>query len=168
MMSLRKTILIRICLSMIVGILVASVVTEVGFHLQGNTISRPPQTVILVIPKGTSAIVAQGENVIPSDMTFVVGDTLLVRNEDSVTHTLGPMFVQAGSSTSIKLDQAKDLVYTCSFETRKIFGINVQEALTLSTRIQGFLLAGLPMGLLLAVYSLVAWPLKSKNNSPEE
>lgn len=164
-MSLRKTILIRISLSMVVGILVASVVTEVGFHLQGNTISRPPKTVTLVIPKGTSAKVAQGENVIPSDMIFVVGDTLLVRNEDSVTHNLGPMVVLAGSSTSLKLDQAKNLVYTCSFETQKVFGIDVHEALTLSTRIQGFLLAGIPMGLLLAVYSLVAWPLKPKDNS---
>jgi hypothetical protein len=166
MMTLRKSILIRILLSMVVGILVASVVTEVGFHLQGNTISRPPKTVTLVIPNGTSAKVAQGENVIPSDMIFVVGDTLLVRNEDSVTHTLGPMIVPAGSSTSLMLDQAKNLVYTCSFETQKIFGIDVHEALTLSTRIQGFLLAGIPMGLLLALYSLVAWPLKSKNNSP--
>ena len=166
MMTLRKTILIRIFLSMMVGILVASVVTEVGFHLQGNTISRPPKTVTLVIPKGTSAKVAHGENVIPSDMTFVVGDTLLVRNEDSVTHTLGPIFVLAGSSTRLKLDQAKNQVYTCSFETTKFFGIEVHEALTLSTRIQGFLLAGIPMGLLLAAYSLVAWPLKSKNNSP--
>ena len=159
-MTLRKIILIRIVLSMLVGILIASVVTEVGFHLQGKTFSRPPKTVTLVIPEGTTAKLAQGENVIPSDMTFVVGDTLLVRNEDSVTHTLGPLVILAGSSASLRLDQAKNLVYTCSFETTKIFGIDVHEALTLSTRIQGFLLAGIPMGFLLAAYSLVAWPLK--------
>jgi hypothetical protein len=167
MMTLRKTIIIRIFLSMLAGILVASVVTEMGFRLQGNTISRPPRTVILVIPKGTSAKVVQGESVIPSDMTFVVGDTLLVRNEDNVTHTLGPMIVLAGSSASLKLEQAQNLVYTCSFEPQKVFGLDIHEALTLSTRIQGFLLAGIPMGLLLAVYSLVAWPLKSKNKGPE-
>lgn len=162
MTALRKTIFIRVSLAMVVGILIGSVVTEVGFHLQGKTNSRSPHTVTLVIPNGTSAKVAQGENIIPSNMVFVVGDTLLVRNEDSVTHNLGPLFVPAGSSTSLKLDQAKNLVYTCSFETTKIFGINVYDALTLGTRIQGYLLAGIPMGFLLSVYSLVAWPLKPK------
>jgi hypothetical protein len=34
--------------------------------------------------------------------------------------------------------------------------------LTIRTRIQGILLAGIPMGFLLALYSLVAWPLEPK------
>jgi hypothetical protein len=168
MTTFRKAILIRVVLSILVGILVSSVVTEVGFRLEGNTISRAPKTVILVIPNGTSEKVAQGENIIPSDMAFMIGDTLLVRNEDSVTHTLGPMVVLAGSSASLKLDEAKNLVLTCSFETHKVFGIDVHEGLTLGTRIEGFLLAGIPMGVLLAAYSLVLWPIKSKNNTPKE
>ena len=150
------------------GILIASVITELGFRVQGNTISRAPKTVILVIPKGTSEKVSQGENLIPSDYNFMLGDTLQVRNEDGVTHTLGPLVIPAGSSASLRLDQAKNLVYTCSFETTQVFGINVHDALTLGTRIEGFLLAGIPLGAILTVYSLVAWPIKVKEKNQEE
>lgn len=162
MKTLRKAIFLRIALTMGVGFLIGAVITEVGFHLQGRTISRAPQTVVLVIPKGTSAQIAQGENVLPKNINFMVGDTLLVRNEDSVTHSLGPMVVPAGASASLRLDQAKNLVYTCSFQTQKVFGINVHDSLTLGTRIQGWILAGIPLGIILTIYSLVALPLKPK------
>jgi hypothetical protein len=83
-----------------------------------------------------------------------------VSNQDTVAHTFGPLYVPAGSSASLTLDQAENLSYTCSFQPTQAFGLDVHEPLTLSTRLQGILLAGLPMGILLAVYSLVAWPLK--------
>ena len=167
-MALRKAVLIRISLSMLVGLLIAAAVTEVGFRLEGNTISRSPKTMILVIPKGTSQNVSQGKDIVPIDsINFMVGDTLQVRNQDTVTHSLGPLLIPAGTSASLKLNEAKNLVYTCSFETHQVFGIKVNSALTLSTRIQGFLLAGIPLGLLLMVYSLVVWPIKPKNISPQ-
>ena len=37
-------------------------------------------------------------------MSFVVGDTLVVKNEDSVEHQLGPLWIPAGSSASMPLN----------------------------------------------------------------
>jgi hypothetical protein len=167
-MALRKAVLIRIALSLVAGLLIAAVVTEVGFRLEGNTISRPPKTMILVIPKGTSENVARGMDLLPiKNINFMVGDTLQVRNQDTVTHSLGPLVIPAGTTASIRLDQAKNMVYLCSFETTQVFGLNVHDALTLGTRIEGFLLAGIPLGLLMMVYSLVVWPIKPKDASPQ-
>jgi hypothetical protein len=159
---LRKTILTRILIGMGLGILVAGIVSELSFRLIGDRTSRAPREVVFVIPAGVSKKVALGESVLPKEQNFVVGDTLVVRNEDAVAHTLGPLFIPAGSSASLKLDQIENLSYTCSFQPSKVFGLTVSEALTIRTRIQGILLAGIPMGFLLALYSLVAWPLEPK------
>jgi hypothetical protein len=159
---LRKIVLTRITFGMILGIIIAGVVSEVSFRLIGDRTSRAAQVVELVIPAGASEKVALGQSVLPNEQNFVVGDTLVVKNEDTIGHVLGPMFIPAGSSASLKLDQAENLSYTCSFQPTKVFGLTVHEALTISTRVQGILLSGIPMGFLLALYSLVAWPLEPK------
>jgi hypothetical protein len=162
---LRKVVLTRILVGMGLGILIAGIVTELSFRLLGDRTSRAPQVVEFVIPAGTNEKVALGESLLPKEQNFVVGDTLVVRNKDTVAHTLGPLFIPAGSSASIKLDQPENLSYTCSFQPSKVFGLTVREALTIRTRIQGILLAGIPMGFLLALYSLVAWPLEAKKQA---
>ncbi len=154
-----KTIVIRVAVSLIIGVAAAALVSELGFYLQDTT-SRPPKTVEIVIPDGAREMALRREAVLPDSMEFVVGDVILVRNQDTVAHTFGPLYIPAGSSASLKLEQAANLSYTCSFQPTQAFGLDVHEALTFSTRLQGILLAGLPMGVLLAVYSLVAWPLK--------
>jgi hypothetical protein len=162
---LRKIVLTRVIIGMILGILIAGTVSELSFHFIGDKTSRAPQVVELVIPIGTGEKVALGESVIPKEQDFVVGDTLVVKNEDSVAHNLGPVFIPAGTSASLKLDLPENLSYTCSFQPTKVFGLNVREALTISTRIEGILLSGIPMGFLLALYSLVAWPLEPKKQA---
>jgi hypothetical protein len=162
---MRKIVLARIVISLLVGIAIAGIVSELSYYFIGDTTSRAPQMVKLVIPAGTSAKVALGESVLPKEQNFVVGDTLVVINEDTVAHVLGPVFIPAGSSASLKLAQSEILSYTCSFQPTKIFGLNVHEALTLGTRVEGILISGLPMGFLLAVYSLVAWPLAPKRQA---
>jgi hypothetical protein len=159
----RKTILIRISIGMILGIIVAGIVSELSFRFLSDRTSRSPKVVEYVIPAGTGEKVALGESVLPKEETFVIGDTLTVRNEDDVAHTLGPLFIPANSSASLKLDRPENLSYACSFQPSKVFGVTVYEALTIQTRLQGILLAGIPMGFLLALYSLVAWPLEPKN-----
>ena len=162
---MRTIVLYRILISILVGIVIAGAVSELSYHLIGDKTSRPPQVVELVIPPGTSAKVALGESVLPPEQNFVAGDTLVVKNEDSVAHVLGPVFIPAGSSASLKLAQPENLSYTCSFQPTKVFGLNVREALTINTRILGVLVSGLPMGFLLALYSLVAWPLAPKRQA---
>lgn len=156
---MRKAVALRVAVSLFIGVLAAGLVSEVGFYMQDTT-SRPPKTIELVIPLGAREMALRRESVLPESMEFVVGDVIMVSNEDTVAHTFGPLYVPAGSSASLTLDQAENLSYACSFQPTQAFGLDVREPLTLSTRLQGILLAGIPMGVLLAVYSLVAWPLK--------
>ncbi len=116
----------------------------------------------LTIPAGTAEKVARGETdpTLPGTMLFVVGDTLVVKNLDSVVHQLGPLFIPSGTAASMKLDSEQDYSYTCSFQPSKYIGLNVRPALTTGTRIVGVLEAGLPMGMLIALYSIFAMPVK--------
>jgi hypothetical protein len=149
------------------GIILAAIFSEVTFRLQGNTTTREAQTIELVIPAGTSQKVAGGQSVLPASQIFVTGDTLVVKNEDTVTQTLGPLVIPPGSFASMKLDQAGNMSYTCSFQPTSFYGIEVQQALTFGMRLQASLLAGIPLGVLMGVYSLVAKPLKPKSQSTQ-
>ena len=115
-MNLKKAVFIRILGSMLAGLLIAGLISEVAFRSMGNTSSRPPKKVELVIPAGTAEKVSTGQSVLTKGMVFVVGDTLVLINQDSVTHTLGPLFVPPGSSASLKLDKPENFTYSCSFE----------------------------------------------------
>jgi hypothetical protein len=155
-----KALLVRGLIALAVGFLIGGLFSEIAFRLQGNTTSRPPRTVELVIPSGTSEKVAAWVSTIPSDMVIVVGDTLLVRNQDAVTHTLGPLVIPPDSSAKLTLNQIGNLAFTCSFEPTKYFGLTIQEALTPGVRIEGVIIAGVPFGAVLGLYSLILWPLK--------
>jgi hypothetical protein len=58
---------------------------------------RQPQTVEIVVPAGTQQRLDAGERVevMPAVLEMRVGDTLLIRNEDSVDQAVGPYFVAA-------------------------------------------------------------------------
>ena len=86
-------------------------------------------------------------------------------NLDSITHNLGPLIIPAGSSASMKLEQSGNLDYTCSFQPSQYYGLDIQPALTISTRLQASLVAGIPLGILLGVYSLVLIPLKPEKET---
>jgi hypothetical protein len=165
-MNFWKAAIVRVLLFMLVGVAAAAIISEVAYHLLGEPGLRDPQTIVLVIPEGTAAKVAQGQSVIPAGQAFVVGDVLQVKNEDSVTQTLGPLVIPPGSSASMKLDQIGNLNYTCSFQPTQYYGIEVQQALTIGMRIQASLLAGLPLGMILGIYSLVVKPPKPKIKAP--
>jgi hypothetical protein len=161
----RTQIIKRIVYSMLVGLLLGAVISEVPFlFLQENT--RPPEEITLVIPQGTAEQVARGEQppTIPENMVFVVGDTLIVRNEDSVDHKLGPLWIPRNSSAQLSLDEKESFAYECSFQPDRYFGLDVQEALTLGTRLYGIVYAGLPLGVLIALYTLVM-PARKKENA---
>lgn len=162
----RNQIIKRIVYSLLVGLLLGAVISEVPFlFLQEN--ARPPQLVELVIPRGTAEQVARGEQPpsIPENMVFVVGDTLVVKNEDSVDHKLGPLWIPKNSSAQLSLNEQESFAYECSFQPGNYFGLDVQESLTIGTRIYGIVYAGLPLGVLIALYSLVM-PSRKKENAP--
>ena len=150
-----KAVLIRrILISLAAGILFGAVISEAAFLLLGLT-SRPPTQIEIVIPEGTADLVANGEQPpgLPKDLTFVVGDVLVVRNEDRIDHQLGPLWIPAGASGRLELRQPENLAYECSFQPGRYLGLDINEPLTLGTRLFGVLYAGLPLGILIAVYA---------------
>src|SRR5262245_30282302 len=109
----RRVIIKRIWWSLLAGILLGALITEASYFLLKTPQERPPQTVELVIPAGTAEHVAQGHESpsIPSDMVFMAGDTLVVRNEDTTSHQLGPLFIPAGASASLYLGIVSSYTY---------------------------------------------------------
>ena len=155
----RTFVIKRILLSVVFGLLIGVTVSEVPFLFLRET-ARPPREIVLTIPSGTAEQIARGEQPpsIPENMTFVVGDRLVVTNEDVVDHKLGPLWIPANSSAQLSLDQEENLAYECSFQPGKYFGLDVREPLTPRTRIFGIIYVALPMAILFALYSLVVTP----------
>lgn len=153
---MKSSTIKRIVISMLLGVLVAAITTEVAYQVLKRE-NREPRPIELVIPAGTAEGIANGEvpPSIPEDMNFVVGDTLVVVNQDDVDHQLGPLWIPAGTSASLNLDTEQNYILECSFQPTKAFGIDVLQPVTLGTRITGILFAGFPLGALFAVYSIL-------------
>jgi hypothetical protein len=56
------------------------------------------------------------------------------------------------------------LAFECSFQPGNYFGLDVREPLTADTRLYGILFAGLPMAVLIALYSFII-PVKKIENA---
>ncbi len=146
----------RILLSLLIGLAVGLALSEITFLFLKET-ARPPQEIVLTIPAGAAESVARGEQPpsLPENMVFVVGDVLNVKNEDSVDHQLGPLWIPAGASAQLQLSNEENLAYECSFQSSKYLGLDVREPVTLGTRAYGIFYAGLPLGVLIALYSVI-------------
>jgi hypothetical protein len=162
----RSFLIKRLLISGFFGLLIGIMVSEVPFLFLRET-ARPPREILLTIPAGTAEQVARGEQPpsIPENMTFVVGDRLVVNNEDAVDHKLGPLWIPANSSAQLSLDQEQNLAFECSFQPGNYFGLDVRQPLTPRTRLFGIFYVALPMMILIALYSLVITP-KKKENAP--
>ena len=160
----RSFLIKRLIISVLLGLLIGVMVSEVPFLFLRET-ARPPRDVVLTIPAGTADQIARGEQPpsIPENMTFVVGDRLVVNNEDAVDHKLGPLWIPASSSAQLSLDQEENLAFECSFQPGNYFGLDVRQPLTPRTRLFGIFYVALPMMILIALYSLVITP-KNKEN----
>ena len=152
--------------SVLVGFLIGAAVSEIPFLFLQET-ARPPQEILLTIPVGAADQVARGEQPpsIPESMSFVVGDILVVVNEDSVDHKLGPLWIPANSSARLPLEREESLAFECTFQSDNYLGLDVHQPLTLSTRLYGIWYVGLPMAIMIALYSFVV-PVKKKENAP--
>lgn len=162
---MRNQVVKRILISLVIGMILGVAISEVPFIFLQET-ARAPKEITLVIPNGTAELVARGEQppTIPDNMSFVVGDTLIVKNEDVTDHKLGPLWIPANSSAQLSLDLQQSFAFECSFQPGKYLGLEVNEPLTTATRVFGMLYVGTPLGILLALYSLVM-PQKKKENA---
>lgn len=159
---IKSILLRRVMIAIVIGLILGALITEIPFFFLQET-ARAPREVLLTIPNGTAEQVARGQQPpsIPSSLKFVVGDILVVKNEDSVDHKLGPLWIPANSSARLPLNEKENIAFECSFQPGNMLGLDVYEPLTLSTRILGILSTGLPMAVLFALYSLVM-PVKKK------
>ena len=156
----------RIVIAVILGVVLAGITSEVAYQVLKRE-NREAQRVELIIPAGTAANIAKGETPpgIPEDMTFVVGDTFVVVNQDNVDHQLGPLWIPPGTSASLQLDTEENYILECSFQSTKVFGLDVRQSVTFGTRLTGILFAGFPLGALFAVYSILLTPDKKKEKA---
>lgn len=163
-MYAKDFVIKRLLVSAVLGLLVGILVSEVPFLFLQET-ARAPREIIMTIPAGTSEQIARGEQPpsIPQNMTFVVGDVFVVKNEDSVDHKLGPFWIPANSSAQLSLDQEESLAYECSFQPGNYFGLDVREPLTLGTRLYGIFFVAIPMSIMIALYSFVIGPKKNEH-----
>ena len=143
---ISRSSLRRALFAALIGLALGALIAEIPFMFLRET-ARPPMDVILTIPEGTSAQVRRGEQPpsIPATMKFVVGDTLVVKNEDSVDHKLGPLWIPANASARLPLNEQQSVAFECSFQVNNTLGLDVYEPLTASTRFLGLSATGLPM-----------------------
>lgn len=94
---------------MLTAVLAVTLATACGGDSRAaKSETRKGKTVELVVPDGTAARMKLGESVVvmPARLELRVGDTLLIRNEDSVDQSVGPYYVKAGGKISLTYGKA--------------------------------------------------------------
>ena len=152
----------RLLVTLIISLVAVAAFSEGTYLFQKEKTDRPPKTIQLVIPAGTAERLAAGETIsaIPDKMVFVEGDVLEVKNEDSVSHQLGPVWVPAGATGRLNLDQPNRYSYSCSFSNTRFLGLDVRKPTTLGTRLSALALATPPTTAFLFLYGLLVFPVK--------
>ena len=100
------------------------------------------------------------------DMRFSEGDQISVRNMDSVSHQLGPLWVPANSSSVLTLDRPSSYSLSCTFQASQKLDIEVVARAKASDRVLGILSIGLPTWLLVWLYTLIAIPMPPNPTQP--
>lgn len=156
-----KLYAIRFLKILTVSAILIFIMNEASFYFLENNIDRGPEVIELVIPAGTAELIAAGGDVpsIPDAMIFVIGDVLVVRNEDQVTHELGPVVVPPGSTASLPMDAAENLAMACSFSSSSYLGVDVREPTDWKTRVLALLFAVPPTAVIAFLYSLALRPM---------
>jgi hypothetical protein len=154
----------RLLILLVISVAFILVISETAFALQREEYDRPAKEIELVIPAGSAERVAAGEAVpsIPEEMVFVVGDTLVVKNEDVVDHELGPLWVPAGTSGRLLMEEENKYAFPCSFQTARFLNMDVRQPTNLGARFTAILLAAPPLTLFFFVYSILIWPLQGR------
>jgi hypothetical protein len=160
----KRNALVLFLGSMAVSLIFGAIVSETSYQFSRDVGRITPQQFDLVIPDGTAERVAAGEQIpsLPDNMSFVQGDVLTVKNEDSVSHQLGPVWVLPGTTGKLTLDQASSYTMQCSFEPSKYLNMDVKAIPNFMTRLLGATSVGVPSGVLVWLYALVYFSDKKK------
>jgi len=155
------TYLKRLLIASVLAAIFVGAINEGAHLLFKEDTDRAPRIVEIDIPRGTAQRVEDGQEIpsIPEEMVFVVGDTLKVNNHDRVDHELGPLYIPAGSSASLLMEEANKYVLGCSFQPSQYLGFDVRSRTTTQSRLEAFALATPPTAMFFFVYSLLIYPL---------
>ena len=161
--------LVRLVIVFVVATLIAIAINEGAYLFQRDRNDRHAGVIQLVIPAGTAMRVAQGEPApgIPEKMSFVVGDVLEVKNEDSVDHQLGPVWVPPGTTGRLVLKEANRFSYSCSFSPDKYLGLDVMQRTSFTTRLTGLMISAPTLAAFMFIYSLAIYPVKPREKQVE-
>ncbi len=151
---------VRLALVLVISIIAELVLNEIVYLFQKEQYDRAPKTITLVIPAGTAQRIqsGQGDPSLPAEMVFVIGDVLEVKNEDTVSHELGPIWVPPGATGRMVMGQAQNLSYRCSFQPTHYLGLDIRQPTGLGTRLVALFLGAPTVGSLLFLYSLLVFP----------
>lgn len=154
--------LLRFITALFIALVFGWLVSEVSFRITDPGNPTEPQMIEWVIPAGTAQNLADNQEglSLPDQLVFYEGDTLVVRNEDLVSHQLGPIWVPPGQTGKMTMNTANRYRLDCSFTTEKKLGLDVRGRVTTWVRTQAILAIGLPSGVLLWLFSLAAIPFR--------
>jgi hypothetical protein len=160
----------RFLITFAVALAFVGLINEGAHYFLKEKTDRLPETIEIVIPAGTALRVNGGEAdpSIPSELSFVVGDILLVTNQDDVPHELGPLWIPSGSSASMVMEDANKYVLGCTFQPSKYLGLNVNTRTTALSRIQALALAVPPTTMFLFIYGLLVFPISGREKQSQE
>jgi len=88
------------------------------------------QTTTYVIPAGTSEQLAAGNEIIqfPTELTFTVGDTLVIDNQDDVVHAFGPFTILPHTTLTKRFETARVYKNTCTLHQDRQMTLTVNPA----------------------------------------
>lgn len=160
MSSTLRAAFIRLGLTFVISAVFAFGISEISYQLVKDQGDRLPREVEILIPAGTAQRIANGEaGPLLPEMKFVEGDQIIVRNQDEVSHQLGPIWVPPQTSSVMVLDRPNQYTLECSFQAGKSLDLDVLPRAKNSDRVLGIFSVGAPTWILAWLYSLVAIPL---------
>jgi hypothetical protein len=167
MNSMVRSALKRLGITFLISMGFAFGVAEISYQMVKTQSDHTPRQIEILIPPGTANNIALGKPgpALP-DLRFTEGDQIIVRNMDSVSHELGPLWIPSQSSSVLTLDRPSSYSLSCSFEPSKSIDLQVVPRAQTSDRVLGILSVGLPTWIMTWLYSLIAPPTPGKSAQP--
>lgn len=153
---------------LVAGIVAGIVLSVAATAAGGGLGARGPELVLVAIAPGTAERISRGEatSPIPSDLRLRAGDTLVVRNDDSVVHGFGGYRIPPGTILTLPLATADRGRFVCTFHPSGSLALDVAEPPSPLGMATTSLLVGLPLGFLLAGLSVLLGRLEAPEARP--
>jgi hypothetical protein len=122
-------------------------ITALALVLLGRA-APPPREIELRIPRGTAREIAAGldPGVITPTLSVVAGDVLVIENEDTVAHRVGPYLAPPGRTTRVVVEPSAAGPFLCTVHPSRRLTLEVMpRGLDLRLTALPTLLLGIPL-----------------------